>query len=412
MNLTKEKTYEFLIELLMHDQGRDILQLASVAEEIMKKGQKEDFKKKLAFVQKCHRKSDGSIRSIIHVQRGEKTYYFTRLEKGKQITAKSQAELIEKLYLFYSQGMEPEDYSIGRAWKLYISEFETLNPTKGKTLRDMKADYKRFITEEFSKTDVKNLTAKDVEIYIQKFILEKGLKRKAFLSFKSTLNKIFDTAVYQGWISFNPAKHVRNKRLMEMCDQSLAARETEDVLLSNEELQAVFAEVKRRKDLPRNKGYYYFDGMIRLHALLGCRPAELCSLKWVDVKGMDGKDAKASPALHIHAQIKAILDEMKQMQKASGVESEYIFCHKDGHFVNPEAYAEFIHSVFQAAGIKGKTSYVFRRGVNQLLDERGVSPTNRAKLLGHTVQTNLSCYTFANRDVVEIGRKALESVMK
>lgn len=340
--------------------------------------------------------------------------------------------------------MEPEDYSIGRAWKLYISEFETLNPTKVKTLRDMKADYKRFITEEFSKIDVKNLTAKDVEIYIQKFILEKGLKRKAFLSFKSTLNKIFDTAVYQGWISFNPAKHVRNKRLMEMCDQSLAARETEDVLLSDEELQAVFAEVKRRRELPRNKGYYYFDGMIRLHALLGCRPAELCSLKWVDVKGMDGKEAKASPALHIHAQIKengsdsryeyvpvtknekgisrggryfpitapikAILDEMKQMQKASGVESEYIFCHKDGHFVNPEAYAEYVHSVFQAVGIKGKTSYVFRRGVNQLLDECGVSPTNRAKLLGHTVQTNLSCYTFANRDVVEIGRKALESV--
>jgi integrase len=104
-----------------------------------------------------------------------------------------------------------------------------------------------------------------------------------------------------------------------------------------------------------------------------------------------------------------ILTEVKLMQESKGVNTEYVFAHLDGSFILPEAYAEYVHSVFQRVGIQGKTSYVFRRGVNQLLDERGVSPTNRAKLLGHTVQTNLTCYTFGSRDIVEIGRQALEA---
>lgn len=150
----------------------------------------------------------------------------------------------------------------------------------------------------------------------------------------------------------------------------------------------------------------------------------------------------AHPVLHIHAQIKEIgmerkceyipvtknergvskggryfpitrriqeiLLEMKSMQQTAGVSSEYVFCHLDGTFIDPKSYERYVHKIFDAVGISNKTSYVFRRGLNQLLDERGVSPTNRAKLLGHTVNTNITCYTFASRDTVEIGRNALE----
>lgn len=83
MNLTKEKTYEFLIELLMHDQGRDILQLASVAEEIMKKGQKEDFKKKLAYVSKMSQKI-GRIDAEHHPRaKRRKDLFFHKVGKRK-----------------------------------------------------------------------------------------------------------------------------------------------------------------------------------------------------------------------------------------------------------------------------------------------------------------------------------------
>lgn len=213
------------------------------------------------------------------------------------------------------------------------------------------------------------------------------------------------------------------------------------MLLSERELEKVFAETKRRRDLSRNKGYYYFDAMVRLHYELGCRPGELCAIKWEDIKRAD--DDK--PILHIHAQlietsttrqscdyipvtknekgiskggryfpitrkIAGILHEVKAMQESKGVVSEYVFCHLDGSFINPKSYETYVHNLFRHLGFHGKTSYVFRRGVNQRLDELGISTSNRASLLGHTVQTNLSCYTFANRNVVEIGRKALETL--
>ena len=105
-----------------------------------------------------------------------------------------------------------------------------------------------------------------------------------------------------------------------------------------------------------------------------------------------------------------ILSEMKTMQENAGIHSEFIFCHRDGTFIDPKSYSRYVHKVFTALGIENKTTYVFRRGLNQLLDEKGVTPTNRAKLLGHTVQTNITCYTFASREAVEIGRNALETL--
>lgn len=438
----EDKGLEILANCLSNCTEDDIMHLASAVENLMKRGKQQEYQKKLSFVKKYHVKGNGDMRSIITINRDGKEYYYTKLKGEKTITAKTLEELIDKLYLHYSKEIQPEDFSVGKAWKMYVADYRSMNPTKTKTLRNIESEYDHFISKEFAERDIRKITAADIERYAQKLIAENDLKKKAFLNFKSLLNRIFDTAVYEGWIAYNPAKNIRNNRLLEMCDQSLSARETEDVLLSEEEWNAVFAEIARRKNLKRNKGYYYFDAMIRLHAEIGCRPGELCAIRWKDIKTPSGN--QGSPSLHIHAQIKEngsaknryeyvpvtknekgisrggryfpltqkmrdILMEVKAMQESKGVNTEYVFAHLDGSFILPEAYAEYVHSVFQRVGIQGKTSYVFRRGVNQLLDERGVSPTNRAKLLGHTVQTNLTCYTFGSRDIVEIGRQALES---
>ena len=74
----------------------------------------------------------------------------------------------------------------------------------------------------------------------------------------------------------------------------------------------MFAETARRKNLKRNNGYYYFDAMIRLHAEIGCRPGELCAIRWKDIKTPSGN--QESPSLHIHAQIKENGSEKKRYE--------------------------------------------------------------------------------------------------
>lgn len=408
-------------------------------EEKMGIRKKEEIRIKEKTVKKVHRRKDGSERAISQISKPEGIFFFTKTNDGKQVTAKTYEDLIDKLYAIYGGDLLKPDYSVAHAWEMYLDDFKRMNPEKGKTIGNMDSEYNRFVDEEFASRDVRKLTAPEIELYCRELITKKNLKKKAFLSFKTILNCIFNIAMFKGWIQFNPAKNIRNKRLIELCDQSLAARETEDVILSDEEISLVFSETARRKNQSHNKGYYYFDAMIRLHHEIGCRPGELCALKWQDVR-----DGVEKPTLHIHAQIKEvgmdrkaeyipitknergvskggryfpltkkmqeILSEMKTMQENAGIHSEFIFCHRDGTFIDPKSYSRYVHKVFTALGIENKTTYVFRRGLNQLLDEKGVTPTNRAKLLGHTVQTNITCYTFASRDAVEIGRNALETL--
>lgn len=394
------------------------------------------YKEKLEIVKKLHVKQDGTMRSIVPLEKKHGTYYYTKTAAGQQFTAKTYPDMIEKLYSYYDGDSLYRDCSIGHIWQQHLTEYKANNPTKGKTIGNMEAEYNRFVSPDFALRDVRHITAQEIEVYCLKLIQEKHLKKKAFLNFKSLLNNIFATAMYQGIISYNPAKSIRNQKLIEYCDQSLACRASKDVLLSDTEKEKVFAEISRRKNLARNQGYYYFEGMTRLHNEIGCRPGELCALKWQDIN-------KESAVLHIHSQIiesgmnrkyayvpllknekgvarggryfpitanmQEIFTEMADMQEKCHVKSDYVFCHRDGSMIVPKAYEIYLNKIFKALGIEHKTSYVFRRGINQQLDNHGISPADRAKLLGHTVQTNLSCYTFGNDNVVELGRKALES---
>ena len=52
-----------------------------------------------------------------------------------------------------------------------------------------------------------------------------------------------------------------------------------------------------------------------------------------------------------------------------------------------------IRNVFRAAQVPGKTSYAFRRTVNNRLEENDFTSSERALLLGHTPDTNLKYYT-------------------
>ena len=89
----------------------------------------------------------------------------------------------------------------------------------------------------------------------------------------------------------------------------------------------------------------------------------------------------------------ALLDELQARREQFGIESEFLFCYADGRYVLPGSYEEFIRNVFNRAGLPCKTSYAFRRTVNNRLEEAEFTPSERACLLGHTPDTNIRHYT-------------------
>ncbi len=155
----------------------------------------------------------------------------------------------------------------------------------------------------------------------------------------------------------------------------------------------------------------------------GVREGEIPSLKWSDI---------TKNAIHIHSQqnderrdgtkvfyynpttknekgesnngryipltkrIKEILDEIKAKQEALGISSEWVFCKKNGEWITTVSYYESLYSLSKLLGLKLSNNHAFRIALNSyVLVPMGLNPSERAKLLGHSVQTNLEHYTFS-----------------
>lgn len=134
-----------------------------------------------------------------------------------------------------------------------------------------------------------------------------------------------------------------NKSCYALCDQSgRSEMDYDDELVSDEEMEKIETEVARRREFHKRYGedaFYFYDVMVLLHSEIDCRPGELSALRVRDVKEED------------------------------------------------------LHNIFHRVGIRGKTSYAFRRTVNSRLEEAGFTPSELAYLLGHTPDTNVKHYT-------------------
>ena len=168
------------------------------------------------------------------------------------------------------------------------------------------------------------------------------------------LNLIFVYALEYGIIKENPVPFVKNAVYLKGCERTKA--KAENKILSKEEIDLVTKTVRSRMTQNRYHGYFILGYAILLSVETGMRVGELCALKWDDVKE-DG--------IHIHAQqlmykengrnyyyvdwtkdekgfsqggrrfpitieIRNLLSEIKSVQDSLGIESEYVFCNREG----------------------------------------------------------------------------------
>lgn len=355
-------------------------------------------------------------------------YYYTRLPNKKKLKGVTKKALIDKLYEYYMNG--DIDYTFKGIFEAAIHEKEVTENPKSKTIQDYRASYKRFITEDFSKRDIRQMQASFVKEYIQTITQELKPTKKALYKFKGVLNLAFNYAIdaERQYITVNPVPH-KNGAYAKNCK----ARKTnpEQKAFQPHEIELIKKTLWER--IAKMK--YDVNGYAILFSIeTGCREAEIPSLKWSDIY---------PDRIHIHSQqndqmengkkvyyynpstknekgvslngryipinqnTRHILTELKREQVEQGIRSEWVFCKTSGEWITTSGYSRALYRLCKGDSTRGDTglnlnlsnNHAFRIALNSyVFIPMGLPVTERAKLLGHSVETNLKHYTFARTD--------------
>ena len=429
------KSIESQLESLQIQEKMGIINASDAGIERDMLNQKERMLKE-RLVSNQHLTADGTPRAISHHEPTDdnpKEYWITRVADGKKMKAATRDALIDKLYEYYLGG--ECDLTVKSVFKAALLEKAITENPKQNTLAKNEADFRRYISPALAGTCITKITETDLKKYIQEWVNRDHPKKKAFLDFKGVLNLIFGYAYMHKLIPQNPLDFVKNKPYMKSCDTRKA--KPSEKILSPEEIEALKSEVRRRMGM-KKYGSYYINGYAMLFAIeTGVRVGELCALKWSDIE---------TESIHIHSQqltkitdgakeyylvpytknekgesedgrdfpltrkLKALLSELKGKQDALGIDSEFVFCHEDGEWIKTDAYITFLRRLCTSKGFNVTNNHALRMSLNSnVLIPMGISPADRAAMLGHSIETNLKYYSFAQKDYIGNVRAILDA---
>ena len=401
--------------------NRGIIESVDAVNDEIKMITAKERKIKRALVLKAHTTEDGKPR-IIKYQESKKLWQ-TIMPDGKRLYGKTEEILMDKLFDFYHLTIQKT--TIHNLFLEALEDKELTEPVAEDTLAQYRYAYKRFISEELGNRDITTITGTELKKYTLNLVNSAPIIKSAFLEYKGVLNLIFKYAMCNEIITSNPVACIDNKKYLKACEQDTS--NPEDHILSEEEIKMVVAKVRKYMTSKRYDGYFINGYAILLSIETGMRVAELCSLKWSDVK---------EKTLHIHSQqlnnkrkggkiyyyapwtknekgvsdggrhfpltdaIKDILNELKELQKEKGIESEFVFCHEDGEWIKTDAYETCLRRLMKSLKLNVTHNHAFRKSLNcnVFIDKMHLPVTKRAKLLGHSIATNEKYYSFASKD--------------
>ena len=381
---------------------------------------RKEFIIKEALVLEKHIGKGGKPRTISFIE--SKQLYCTKLADGSKMYGKTREALITKLFEFYE--LTISDYSIKGIFNVAIDEKARTENVQLRTIERIKSDYNYSISEDFSCRDIRTITKADLKEYTQSMVKRLKPTDKRFKAYKSVLNIIFRYALEYEIISVNPVDSIKNAVYKKDC--KVEVHDSADNILSLDDIETVKAEVEKRMLADRYNGYFVNGFIILLAIETGMRVGELCALKWCDI----------STDIHIHAQqlfetrdgvktfyyadwtkdekgiskggrhfpltdaISDILKRLALIQNSKGIHSEYVFCDEDGEWIKSNRYTACLQRLMKSLGHDVTNNHAFRKSLNSnVFIPLGIPVTDRAKLLGHSVETNLRHYSYARLGV-------------
>lgn len=363
-------------------------------------------------------------------------YVYTKLEGGKVIKSKDIAGLYDKLYDIYYKNRE-SPMAIRNIFELAIEEKRKTENPKEETLRKNRCDFNAYIKSDFSKKDITAVTSIELLEYTQELVNTLDMTKKNFLAYKGVLNLIFGYAIDHSLIQTNPVDKIKNKIFLKSCRQVVSR--AEDKIFSPEEIQLIKDEIRRRMTLKKYGDYYITGYAVLFEIETGLRVGELMALKWSDINYTDR-------TIHIHSQqlrrtvngktefyyvqytknergisnngryfpltsnIEALLNEIKEKQDALELDSDFIFCDENNVGITSGRYQKFLLRLCDNLNLNVSRNHAFRMSLNSnVLVQEGVAVTDRAALLGHSVETNIKYYCFEDKSYVDNVRDILDS---
>lgn len=335
--------------------------------------------------------------------------------------------LIEKLYSYYfgNDNTINKGYSFKSVFTLAREEKINTERPKEKTIRDYNSSFKALISDELACKDIRKITHPELQKYIMDTVINLDLTEKRMLKLKGVLNLVFNYATNPAHkiIDINPVPK-DNKCFKKHCRPS--KKKPEEKAMQPEERDIL------RKDLwdRINKRTYDAYGYAILFASwTGLRAAEIPALKWSDITDKE---------IHIHAQqndeirngvktyyyntttknekgisndgrlfpinkeIKNILEKLREEQETLGIKSEWVFAKKDGSWINTAGYTKALYTVTKKLGLSLSNNHAFRMALNSYdFITMNITVTERSRMLGHSVETNLRYYSFARKDCLK-----------
>lgn len=402
------------------------------AEEEKRMISRKEFKLKKQAVDKIHVKSNGEPRTIgTHgpTPSYPNGYVYTRLPgENSPKKAATITDLYNKLYLHYFG--RDLNQSIRHIFELALAEKQRTDNVSSNTVYKYKHDFDRFF-DGIAERDICSITDNDLKEYTQMLVRSTAPSKKAFLSYKGVLNLIFLYAVRHKYIDQNPSASLNNSVYLKSCKKRTSS---DKKIFSEDEIELIKTEARQSLKKKYTPNAY----AVIFSILTGVRAGELVAMKWDDIdyrkavikirrqqliQIVDGKTTyfyeegtknekgitSEGRLFPLSQDILSLLTEIKVVQMEHGIQSEFIFSKTDGAGVTTKSYETYLYKLCRRLGLKATNNHAFRMSLNSnVLIPLGIPVTERAKLLGHSVETNLRNYSFERRDYLETARNAFD----
>lgn len=395
------------------------------------------FKLKEKYVQTKHVNKDGSPKKISYHEPTSdypQGYYYTKISNNYKPKRATMPELICVLYDHYHINDDEEiaDNSLGAVWKLAFDEFKATKTSTEKTFKLIQGYYKRYINDSLAKKDITKITLVDLQKYTKDLVSGKDkLSINNYNEYKQVLNIIYRYARIHDLVKEELPELLDNKEYKKLCKPKKSS--SQQKILSVDEIDSLKGLALSKC---QDKNYNVYGFMILLSIETGMRAAELCSIKWSDI---------SDDSIHIHTQqleteerpiryyevdwtknekgisrdgrnfpltnnIKTLLKLLKDAQTKAGISSDYIFVRSDSEWVPKRQYEKALYDACKKLKLPKTNNHALRMSLNSnVLIPKGMPVTMRAKILGHSVETNLNYYSFETKDYINESLMLLEA---
>lgn len=333
--------------------------------------------------------------------------------KGKRIRKTRLEDLEDAVVAFYeTQTRQAEKLFKDCYFDWRAVQDELVDPN---SVYRYNTEYTRFFEgTDFVNSPVKSLTEDKIKLYFRKMIADHNLNKTSFKHLFGYVKRPLDEAVKQRVIATNPMSGLECKMFYPYCNEIV--KPIEKHIVGRADFEAIRGQLK----IDHEKNPTYLPSYaVELACFTGMRVSELTALRWSDIHCVEGykffticnsekydrinkryyigrTKNKKDRIFPISEEVDKLLETLHTVEVENGMLGEFIFCG-----IHAGVVSSCIKNKCKQLHIAGRGIHALRKTFNSAMRTSGVSEVVASSLLGHSVQTNRTYYTWDVSEVEE-----------